>query len=213
MSTEIKVSVYFSELGIPKTGLSPVINIREVSTGSLAVDGESMSEVGGGNYKYTFTDYNEDEDYVILCDQGSGCLIPSERYAPGVSSMTDGGSMLIVVWFSASGAPQTGLSPTLDIYDLSDNSIAVNDGSMTEIGDGFYKYSFTSYQSSKDYNIVCDGGATLSGHERYIPGSSQERENRITIFGGNVAVTTGASTYDVSITVDDVIDVDITVEP
>lgn len=76
-------------------------------------------------------------------------------------------SLLITAYFSDGGSPKTGLSPTIDIYDLSDNSLDIDGGAMTEVGGGFYKYTFTAHDNTKDYAIICDGTATLSGSERY----------------------------------------------
>ena len=42
--------------------------------------------------------------------------------------------MLVTAYFSEDGLPKTGLSPTLDIIDLSDNSIVVNGEAMSEVG-------------------------------------------------------------------------------
>ena len=39
--------------------------------------------------------------------------------------------MIITAYFSEDGLPKTGLSPTLDIIDLADNSVTVNDGNMS----------------------------------------------------------------------------------
>jgi hypothetical protein len=75
--------------------------------------------------------------------------------------------MWIVTFFSNNGTPATGLSPTIRIRDLSDDSLAVTDGSMLESGDGSYKYDFTAYDRDEDYSIRCDGGAGLSDSDRY----------------------------------------------
>jgi len=74
--------------------------------------------------------------------------------------------MYVVTTFAEAGTPKTGLSPTLDIYDVSDNSLVVNDGAMTEIGGGGYKYDFTLWDPAKDYYVVIDS-VSLSGSERY----------------------------------------------
>ena len=75
--------------------------------------------------------------------------------------------MKIVSFFTNSGAPATGLNPTIRIRDLSDNSLIVTDGAMTEVGDGHYVYDFTDYDIEKDYAIRSDGGGTLPTAERY----------------------------------------------
>jgi hypothetical protein len=38
---------------------------------------------------------------------------------------------------------------------------------MTEVGDGGYKYNFTTFDQTKDYLIRCDGGGVLPIAERY----------------------------------------------
>jgi hypothetical protein len=76
-------------------------------------------------------------------------------------------SKLIVTTFTEQGVPKTGLTPTLRIRDLSDNSLIITDGEMSEVGDGFYKYTFTTYDPFKNYSIRCYGGASLPIFERY----------------------------------------------
>jgi hypothetical protein len=74
--------------------------------------------------------------------------------------------MLIGAYFTSSGAPATGLSPTVSVMDMSDGSTVVNAQAMTEVGLGAYKYTFVGYDSTKDYHVLCDGGVAL-GPERY----------------------------------------------
>jgi len=78
--------------------------------------------------------------------------------------------MWVTAFYTDEGVPKTGLSPTIRIRDLSNNSLIVTDAVMSEVGDGFYKYDFTLYDASKEYVIRCDGGATLNDYERYRPG-------------------------------------------
>ncbi len=75
--------------------------------------------------------------------------------------------MKILAFFTNGGLPLTGLSPTIRIRDLADNSLVVTDLSMTEVGDGYYKYNFSAYDLDKDYSIRCDGGDTLPNSDRY----------------------------------------------
>lgn len=63
--------------------------------------------------------------------------------------------------------PAAGLSPKVNIRDLSTHALVVSAGAMTEIGDGFYSYDFSGYNAAKDYAVLCDGGAALSPGERY----------------------------------------------
>jgi len=76
--------------------------------------------------------------------------------------------MNILSFFTSSGVPATGLSATVRIRDVSDGSLVITDAAMTETGDGFYKYDFSTYDSSLDYAIRCDGGITLPDAERYV---------------------------------------------
>jgi len=74
----------------------------------------------------------------------------------------------ITTFFTDSGVPKTGLSATIRIRDLSTSSLVITDAAMTEVGDGFYSYDFTSYDEDADYSIRCDGSATLTNNvERY----------------------------------------------
>jgi len=78
--------------------------------------------------------------------------------------------MIITVYFSEAGAAKTGLSPTIDITDVADGSLDINDGAMTELANGWYKYDFSAADATKQYVYLCDGGAGLVGPERYIEG-------------------------------------------
>lgn len=75
--------------------------------------------------------------------------------------------MYISSYFSDNGNPKTLLTPTIDIYRVSDSLLVISAVSMTEIGSGFYKYNFSSYDNNYDYVIICDGGSSLYGSERY----------------------------------------------
>ena len=73
------ITTYFSNGGIPATGLTPSIRIRNADTTSIVVADEAMSEIGDGFYKYNFSGYNESINYTIRADGGSG-LSSSDRY-------------------------------------------------------------------------------------------------------------------------------------
>ena len=69
--------------------------------------------------------------------------------------------------FQNNGVPATGLTPAITVYDLSDNSVVVNASAMSEVANGIYKYSFTTYDVTKEYAIYVDGGVTLDNTDRY----------------------------------------------
>ena len=74
--------------------------------------------------------------------------------------------MLILAIFTELGAPKTGLTPLAYIYRLDTDALVVNGVAMSEVGNGQYKYSFTAWDSSIDYSVICDS-VTLIGSERY----------------------------------------------
>lgn len=73
--------------------------------------------------------------------------------------------MWVTAYFTKYGIPAAGLSPTVKISLVDDGSV-VTSGTMSEVGDGFYKYDFFQYDRTKDYMIFCDG-VNLSTTERY----------------------------------------------
>lgn len=59
---------FFTQDGIPKTGLSPLIKVINVETDSSVIDNAPMDETGDGFYKYEFGAYDPTIDYAIICD-------------------------------------------------------------------------------------------------------------------------------------------------
>jgi hypothetical protein len=85
---------------------------------------------------------------------------------------------IITVQFTNSGAPQTGLTPTIDIFELSAtnpliNTQVVTGGATVEIGLGFYRYDFATYTPTKNYVFVFDGGVALTACDRYKYGGNE----------------------------------------
>lgn len=80
--------------------------------------------------------------------------------------------MNIVVYFSEAGAPKTGLSPTLDGWEM-DGTHTIDAQGMTEIAGGFYYYTFSAYDESVDYVFGADGGVALADEDRYKFGSNE----------------------------------------
>jgi len=75
--------------------------------------------------------------------------------------------MNLIAFFTDSGDPKEGLSPTIRVLTL-DGSIIINDEAMVEIGSGFYYYDFTTYDEDEDYCIRADGTSDLTGADRYV---------------------------------------------
>ena len=84
--------------------------------------------------------------------------------------------MIIGSHFTKAGQPASGLTPVITIREVSavSDEIVINGEPMSEVGDGFYKYDFTSYSNTKNYFIISDGGGTLPPGERYQVTSNQE---------------------------------------
>lgn len=82
---------------------------------------------------------------------------------------------IITSFFTRNSNPATGLSPTIRIWTITDGtqSLVITNEPMIEVGDGFYKYIFTDYDSAFDYAIRTDGGATLRTAERYQVSSNE----------------------------------------
>ena len=123
--------------------------------------------------------------------------------------------MYILSFFNDDGVPKTGLTPTIKIRDVSNGSLLINGASMTEVGDGFYRYDYVAYDTTKDYAIVCDGGVSLSDSERYVYAGNESyvedvadgvwNENLVNKITPNSAATAvKAATYENVITLDTV---------
>ena len=76
--------------------------------------------------------------------------------------------MRIVAFFTEDGAPKTGLTPSISILNLGTDTVAAS-GTMSELTNMIvYSYNFAGYDEDNDYAILIDGGATLTGSERYL---------------------------------------------
>jgi len=75
--------------------------------------------------------------------------------------------MYITAFYTNEGVPATGLSPTIRIRNVSTDALIITDAGMSEVGDGWYKYFFSTYDETFEYAIRCDGGATLADSDRY----------------------------------------------
>lgn len=86
-------------------------------------------------------------------------------------------SLIITSFFTRNGVPVHGLTPTIRIWEVQDTThtlllpIFGPDPLMVEVGDGFYKFIFSTslgYDASKTYTARVDGGITVTNPgERY----------------------------------------------
>ena len=82
---------------------------------------------------------------------------------------------LITAHFTVNNIPVTGLTPTILIIRLDPlvNVLEVNGGALTEVGAGWYRYDFSSYDATKSYVFTIDGGNTLAAANRYKYGGNE----------------------------------------
>lgn len=85
---------------------------------------------------------------------------------------------IITALFTKNSVPQTGLTPTMDIWELHPtnpllNVLVVSGGATTEIGGGWYRYDFVTYDNMKNYVMLFDGGISLPTEERYKPAANE----------------------------------------
>ncbi len=85
----------------------------------------------------------------------------------------------ITAFFTDTGVPATGLSPTIRIRELAGDTLVITDAAMAEVGDGFYRYNFAAYDTSVDYAFRCDGTNTLPAAERYVSFNTHGQRSNI----------------------------------
>jgi len=81
---------------------------------------------------------------------------------------------IITAFFTVGGVPTAGLTPTIDIIQLNVASevSVVSGGSVVGIGGGWYRYNFTTYDTTKTYVFTIDGGVALPNTDRYQYGGN-----------------------------------------
>lgn len=92
---------------------------------------------------------------------------------------------IITAHFTSSSIPQPGLTPIIDVFELGatvagPNNHVVIAANMAEIGGGWYRYDFASYDPSKSYVFNIDGGAVLADCDRYKYGGNESYAEDIT---------------------------------
>ena len=87
----------------------------------------------------------------------------------------------IITPITNKGNPISGLTPSIVIYDVSDNSIVLTD-TMTEIDTtGTYKFVFSTYDRAKSYYFRIDAGASQPKGERYYNGTNEEFSDAVIV--------------------------------
>ena len=69
--------VFFSNAGVPATGLTPTIGVyKKVSDGTDVTPAPTVSEIGGGFYKFTATP----AEALVVRMNGGGSLSDADKY-------------------------------------------------------------------------------------------------------------------------------------
>lgn len=79
------IVAYITEDGAAKTGLSATLTLYNVETSNKALNAVNMVEMGGGFYKYDYTNISNDKIYAAVVDGSSTIKRSSERYIVGYS--------------------------------------------------------------------------------------------------------------------------------
>ena len=81
---------------------------------------------------------------------------------------------IVTTYVTTDGAPATGLTVTVRIWRVraATQTLVVTDAAMTEVGDGFYKYEFTTWDPLENYVFRSDSGVGQTDSERYATGAS-----------------------------------------
>lgn len=85
---------------------------------------------------------------------------------------------ILTAHFTSAGVPQFGLTPTIDIFELhptnpTTNSHVVVSQPVVEVGMGWYRYNFSTYDPTRSYVFTFDGGPTLPDCDRYKYGGNE----------------------------------------
>lgn len=82
---------------------------------------------------------------------------------------------IVTAHFTNSEVPVTGLTPTVDVYALTNttDTVVVAGDPLIEIGGGWYKYVFATYDPSQTYVFTIDGGGALPPYERFKTGGNE----------------------------------------
>lgn len=87
----------------------------------------------------------------------------------------------------------------MTIYNLDAGTTVVSAQAMTEVANGIYKYSFTTYDPTVNYAVYVDGTSTLADNDRYQYGdNSNEVWNmgtRTLTSGGSGSLAVITATY------------------
>ncbi len=155
--------IFFRDAGVPAVGLSPVItSFLKVSDGSSAGTPPTISEIGGGFYKFT---YGPTEDVTIGVD-GGVALGDADRYQGIVARFTDPGPNIVTISVEddVSSLPVPGatvdLWDSVESYRIDSKTTDANGEVSFDLADGSYKvriYKAASYTFNNPFDLTVFG--------------------------------------------------------
>ena len=91
-------------------------------------------------------------------------------------------------------APATGLSPVISIWKVSDNSVLVNEEAMTEVGGGWYKYTFAAYDPTTGIAFRCNSAVATTDFRYTWGGNSDDLQMAALVPASTIATEAGVTT-------------------
>lgn len=147
------VTAFFTDHGLPKTGLHPICDIWILHTNVHLIVGAAMSEIGGGFYKYHFNQYDQEIDYVVRCD-GGAALDDMERYKEGLNQVNLG-DIADETWDETADPEHIHPNTMGEVLQSRASQVSVNNvstavGLLIQLGTGHWKiqnYKMTFYDA------------------------------------------------------------------
>lgn len=179
--------VYFSNAGVPATGLTPTFSdYLDVSDGSSKT-APSITEVGLGWYK--FSDNIADFDHVVAVIDGGATLADADRYKQvelkqgelptdfqvdtGMVYDENTDSLIFITSLTLKGNKvSSGMSSmTLNVYNISNTLIMTVTDNTLENGNGIFVISEPTIANNAIYYaqavITLNNGNTITGQTQY----------------------------------------------
>jgi len=144
--------------GVPQSGASLTITIYNRTTQTKVVNAQSMTEfTSAGVYYYDYLIPAGDVVYDVYIYRGSQLIKTVDLYvtASANGEYVPGDTIRFTTAVVQNGVPVTGLTLTLDVYDLYNHVKVVTAGAMTEVvGTGIYYRDFVSANADRTYLAV-----------------------------------------------------------
>jgi len=174
---DVQLSVQYGSNGTELTG---TYDLDFPATGDV-VEGVSY---GNGDYTGTFEVPLESNVRVSIQFGENGT-----EYT-GTYELESLGELTYIIFYTKNGTPETGLSPTIDIFKLvSNNTDVASPPTITEIGGGFYKFSYST--SDAIVARIDSNDETMPVTERYKVLQISKNDDIISTFFNETITASG----------------------